>query len=120
MCNNRKITTVSSSSVSSGSYLLRATKSKNELYLTLTDIPGYPNFYATIKELIESSLGIIFVIDSKIPNFAQGAEILFEIINDISYMKNNIPICIACNKQDIYGCKKITIIEEELEKEMSK
>lgn len=50
--------------------------------------------------------------------FGEAAEILYEIFNNLTVLSDQVPIMIACNKQDLQFAKKATIIEVELEKEI--
>jgi signal recognition particle receptor subunit beta len=50
--------------------------------------------------------------------FVEAAEILFDIINNITVLSDRVPILVVCNKQDLQFAKKATHVETELEKEI--
>ena len=83
------------------------------------DIPGHFNFRERIQELLESSAGIILVVDSKDKTkHSEAAEILYDIINNIGVLDAKTPILVACNKQDQQFARKSNQIQAELEKEI--
>lgn len=70
-----------------------------ERKIQTVDIPGHFNFREKIQELLESSAGIILVVDSKDKTkLSEAAEILYDIINNIGVLDAKTPILIACNK----------------------
>ena len=50
--------------------------------------------------------------------FGEAADILYEILNNLTILSQKTPIIVACNKQDLQFAKKATIIESELEREI--
>jgi signal recognition particle receptor subunit beta len=50
--------------------------------------------------------------------FGEAAEILYEILNNLTVLSDHVPVMIACNKQDLQFAKKSTTVEAELEKEI--
>jgi signal recognition particle receptor subunit beta len=66
------------------------------------DIPGHFNFRSKIDEMVQSTRGIILVMDSKDKSkFGEASEILYDVINNNSVLENKPPILILCNKQDL-------------------
>ena len=49
---------------------------------------------------------------------SEAAEILYDLVNNITMMERRVPILVACNKQDLQFAKRATQIEQELEKDM--
>ena len=67
--------------------------------LDCIDIPGHFNFRDRIQEVLESAGAIILVVDSKDKlKLPEAAEILYDILNNISVLDRKTPILIACNK----------------------
>jgi signal recognition particle receptor subunit beta len=52
--------------------------------------------------------------------FADAAELLYEILSNLTVLSDRVPILIACNKQDLQFAKKATMVEIDLEKEIEK
>ena len=50
--------------------------------------------------------------------FGEAAEILYDILNNITVLSDRVPILVACNKQDLQFSKKATSVEQEMEKEI--
>jgi signal recognition particle receptor subunit beta len=50
--------------------------------------------------------------------FGEAAEILYEILNNITVLSDKTPVLVICNKQDLQFAKKSTIVEIELEREI--
>jgi signal recognition particle receptor subunit beta len=50
--------------------------------------------------------------------YGEAAEILYEILNNITVLSDRVPLLVACNKQDLQFAKKATVIESELECEI--
>jgi signal recognition particle receptor subunit beta len=50
--------------------------------------------------------------------FVEAAEILYEILSNITILDDRIPILVVCNKQDLQFAKKAAIVELEIEKEI--
>ena len=62
-----------------------------------------------------SNLSSILICREK---FGEAAEILYEILNNLTVLSSRVPIVVACNKQDLQFAKKATTVEAELEKEI--
>jgi signal recognition particle receptor subunit beta len=63
------------------------------------DIPGHFNFRSKIDETVQSTKGIVLVIDSKDKSkFSEASEMLYDVINNNSVLENKPPILIFCNK----------------------
>lgn len=43
---------------------------------------------------------------------------MYEALNNLTILSDQVPILVACNKQDLQFAKKATILEMELEKEI--
>ena len=83
------------------------------------DIPGHFNFRVRIQETIETAEAVILVIDSKDrQKLPEAAEILYEILNNITVLDRQVPILVVCNKQDLQFAKHVTQVEAELEKDI--
>lgn len=50
--------------------------------------------------------------------FGEAAEILYEILNNLTVLSSKTKILVACNKQDLQFAKKAVSVEIELEKEI--
>jgi len=60
-------------------------------------------------------MAIIVLLDAKDKNkFGEAAEILYDLLGDIEIIEREIPILVACNKQDIPFAKNPLQIEREL------
>eukprot|EP00347_Sterkiella_histriomuscorum_P010900 403374493 len=87
--------------------------------ISVIDVPGHYHFKERLQEALESAKAIVVVIDSKEKEkFGEAAEIIYEILNNLTVLSNHTPVVIACNKQDLQFSKKSTVIESELEKEI--
>jgi GTPase SAR1 family protein len=50
--------------------------------------------------------------------FGEAAEILYEILNNLTVLSQKTPIILTCNKQDLQFAKKAPLLESELEREI--
>ena len=65
------------------------------------DLPGHFNFRARLHESVETAEAIILVLDSKDrTKIPESAEILYDILNNITVLDRKVPILVVCNKQD--------------------
>ena len=73
-----------------------------EMRVGSIDIPGHFNFRSKINECVQTTRGIILVIDSKDKSkFSEASEMLYDVINNNSVLENRTPILVFCNKQDL-------------------
>ena len=71
--------------------------------------------------MIESTgaKAIIILLDAKDKSkFAEAADILYDLLSDIEVIDQQIPILVACNKQDLSFSKNALQIERELTNEI--
>jgi signal recognition particle receptor subunit beta len=52
--------------------------------------------------------------------FMDAAELLYEILSNLTVLSERTPVLVACNKQDLQFARKATMVESDLEKEMEK
>ena len=72
-----------------------------------------------LNEAIDDAKAIIVMVDSKEKEkFREAAEILYEILNNLTVLSERKPIVVACNKQDLTFAKKATLVESALEVEI--
>ena len=68
----------------------------------MTDIPGHYNFRSEITKNLQSAKAIVVLLDSKDKaKYAEAAEILYDVISNLDIISEQIPILVACNKQDL-------------------
>ena len=82
-------------------------------------MPGHYNFRKSI--LVESSgaKAIIVLLDAKEKSkFGEAAEILYDLLGDIEVIDQQVPILVACNKQDLAFSKNALQIEREMTHEI--
>jgi signal recognition particle receptor subunit beta len=83
------------------------------------DLPGHFNFRARLHESVETAQAIILVLDSKDRNkIPEAAEILYDILNNITVLDRKVPILVVCNKQDLQFAKRATQLELEVERDI--
>uniref|UniRef100_A0A183BJW3 Signal recognition particle receptor subunit beta n=1 Tax=Globodera pallida TaxID=36090 RepID=A0A183BJW3_GLOPA len=85
--------------------------------LTLLDYPGSETFKKTLyqKWLFENRnllKGVVFVLDSATFNKKDVAELLYDVLFELS---GAVPVLVACNKQDIGHAKSDNLIKKALE-----
>jgi signal recognition particle receptor subunit beta len=67
--------------------------------LTVVDIPGHYHFKDRLNDTLDEAKAIIVVVDSKEKEkFGEAAEILYEILNNLTVLSERVPIVVACNK----------------------
>ena len=87
--------------------------------LNVVDVPGHYHFKERLNLALEEAKAIILVVDAKEKDkFGEAAEILYEILNNLTVLSSRVPVAIACNKQDLQFAKKAATLEAELEKEI--
>lgn len=92
---------------------------KKTVTFNTIDVPGQGHFRTQIQTRFPQVLGVVVVIDSSSrQGNSQAGEILYDLLNSTNLRKNNIPILIVCNKQDLSEARKPQQIEKELETEM--
>lgn len=85
----------------------------------MTDIPGHYNFRGEIAQKLQSANAIIIILDSQDKaKYAEAAEILYDVLSDIDIISDQIPILIACNKQDLVFSKNALKLEKDLTNEI--
>ena len=85
----------------------------------LVDVPGHFNFRKTIQHEATGAKAIIVLLDAKDKTkFGEAAEILYDILGDIDIISQEVPILVACNKQDLPFAKNPLQIERELTNEI--
>nr|CDS27007.1 signal recognition particle receptor subunit [Hymenolepis microstoma] len=77
--------------------------------------------FGFINKEKSGAAGIIYVIDSTTfqKNFKDVAEYLYDLMTDETLARSRTPFLIACNKTDLPGAKKMDVIEEHLEMELT-
>ena len=92
---------------------------KRECKVSSIDIPGHFNFRARIQETVENARAVILMVDSKDrTKLPEAAEMLYDILNNITVLENKVPIMVVCNKQDIQFARRATQIEHEFERDI--
>lgn len=71
------------------------------------DVPGHFNFRKSIQIEASGAKAIVVLLDAgdKL-RFAEAAEILYDLLGDIEVISQEVPIMVACNKQDLPIAKK--------------
>lgn len=79
------------------------------------DVPGHFNFRKTVEVEQSGAKAVIILLDAKEKTkFGEAAEILYDIIDDLDVISDQIPILVACNKQDLTFAKSALQIEREI------
>lgn len=87
--------------------------------MTVVDVPGHYHFKDRLNDVLDEAKAIVVVVDSKEKDkLGEAAEILYEILNNLTVLSEGVPIVVACNKRDLQYSKNATFIEAELEKEL--
>jgi small GTP-binding protein len=85
----------------------------------LIDIPGHFNFRSTINQSLDQAKAIILVLDSSEKDkFGEAADILYDVLGNIDIIGEQVPVLVACNKQDLTFAKKAVQLERLLESEI--
>jgi len=67
--------------------------------VSVVDVPGHYHFKDKLQNILEETKAIIVVIDSKEKEkYGEAAEILYDILNNITVLSDRVPILVACNK----------------------
>lgn len=67
--------------------------------VAITEVPGHYHFKEKLISSLEDAKAIMVVIDSKDKDrFTEAAEILYDILNNITIQSDRVPILVACNK----------------------
>ena len=83
------------------------------------DVPGHYNFKKTMQEESSGAKAVIVLLDSKDKSrFGEAAEVIYDLLGDIEIVSQEVPILVACNKQDIAFAKNPLQIERELATEI--
>jgi signal recognition particle receptor subunit beta len=70
--------------------------------VAITEVPGHYHFKEKLINSLEEAKAIVVVVDSKDKDkFNEAAEIIYEILNNITIQSERVPILVACNKQDL-------------------
>ena len=81
----------------------------------MTDIPGHFNFRSEITQKLPSAKAIVIILDSKDKaKYGEAAEILYDVLGDIDIISDEVPIFVACNKQDLAFAKNALKLEKDL------
>ena len=90
-----------------------------EFSIALTDIPGHYNFRSEITQKLPSAKAIVIILDSKDKaKYGEAAEILYDVLGDIDIISDEVPILVACNKQDLAFAKNALKMERDLTTEI--
>jgi len=90
-----------------------------EFSVAMTDIPGHYNFRSEITQKLASAKAIVIILDSKDKaKYGEAAEILYDVLGDIDIISDEVPIFVACNKQDLAFAKNALKLERDLVSEI--
>ncbi|KAM3181849.1 hypothetical protein ACTXT7_013557 [Hymenolepis weldensis] len=95
---------------------------KSSKTFKLIDVPGLEKLrFGFISKEKAATAGVIYVIDSTTfqKNIKDVAEYLYDLMTDETLARSRIPFLIVCNKVDLPGAKKMDVIEEHLEMELT-
>lgn len=82
-------------------------------------MPGHYNFKTALQTEASGAKAIIVLLDSKEKNkFGEAAEVIYDLLSDIEIVDQQIPILVACNKQDVVFAKNPLQIEREITNEI--
>lgn len=85
----------------------------------LVDVPGHYNFRKTVQAEASGAKAIVLLLDAKEKTkYGEAAEILYDILGDIENVSEQIPVLVACNKQDIPFAKNPLQLEREIANEI--
>ena len=89
--------------------------------MEILDLPGHERLRRrTLEDAKRRGLrGLVFLVDSSslARQLRDVAEFLFAVLGDRTVAGNAIPVCVACNKQDLPTAKGAAVVRRELEKE---
>lgn len=84
------------------------------MQLSFVDIPGHFNFRIKVQQNLDRAKAVILVVDSRDKDkISEAAEFLYDMMSNKRLIRDNVPILVACNKQDMTLAKKATQIERE-------
>jgi signal recognition particle receptor subunit beta len=88
--------------------------------LHVVDIPGHFHYREQLHQTLDSQPKcILLLLDSKDKGrFPDVADLLYDILNNLTILSSRVPIVVVCNKQDLQFAKKAAIVEGEIEKEI--
>jgi len=82
--------------------------------LSFVDIPGHFNFRIKVQQNLDRAKAVILVVDSRDKDkISEAAEFLYDMMSNKRLIRDNVPILVVCNKQDMTLAKKATQIERE-------
>ncbi|XP_075057681.1 signal recognition particle receptor subunit beta [Mixophyes fleayi] len=105
-----------------GSSAVYRVKSDKGSSFTLVDVPGHESLRPQyIEQYKTAARALVFLVDSSAfqRDVKEVAEFLYQILTDVTLLRNVPPILIACNKQDISMAKSAKLIQQQLEKELN-
>ncbi|XP_073530433.1 signal recognition particle receptor subunit beta [Phyllobates terribilis] len=108
-------------SISPNSSIYRGKNEKSSSF-TLVDVPGHESLRLQFLDQYKTSVrAMIFVVDSSSfqREVKEVAEFLYLILTDATLLRNNPPILVACNKQDVSMAKSAKLIQQQLERELN-
>ncbi|CAJ0929404.1 unnamed protein product [Ranitomeya imitator] len=108
-------------SISPNSSIYRGKNEKSSSF-TLVDVPGHESLRLQFLDQYKTSVrAMIFVVDSSSfqREVKEVAEFFYQILTDATLLRNNPPILVACNKQDISMAKSAKLIQQQLERELN-
>ena len=97
--------------------LYTSTKGENDEPKTLMieDVPGHYNFRYQMNQALDSARTVIVLVDTKDKNsWPDAADVLYEILDNISALSDGIRVLVACNKHDLTFARSAVEMEREL------
>lgn len=92
---------------------------KKMLNVKAIDVPGQGHFRHQIQARFGEVLAVVLVLDSTTRQTdAQASELLYDVLNSSIMRQNEVPVLIACNKQDMSDARKANQIEKDIEVQM--
>jgi signal recognition particle receptor subunit beta len=68
-------------------------------HVHFVDVPGHLHFKKELNDKVDAAKSVIFVLDSKDKaSQKDGAEILYDLINNLNFLSEEIPLLIVANK----------------------
>ena len=90
-----------------------------EVELKLVDIPGHYNFRRDVMDSARGAKAIVLMLDSrKRETFGEAAEILYDLLNDVDIIDDEVSILVVCNKQDLPFARKALQVERDFQQEI--
>ena len=82
----------------------------------IKDIPGHYNFRREMNDALDSARTVVCMCDTKDKNsWPEAADILYEILDNISALDAGIRVLVACNKHDLTFARTAIEMERELQ-----